>query len=58
MIDIDTKSRTRKLKATEDEKEVQGEEYTRRLQEFYNKMQGEHSMFEWATPADKAVSQA
>ena len=48
-IDIDSKSRTRKMKATEEETEVKGEEYTKRLQEFYNsKLQGQHSMFDWA----------
>ena len=35
-IDIDSKSRTRKLKETEEETAVKGEEYTKRLQEFYN----------------------
>ena len=44
-IDIDSKSRLRKLKQSEDEKTVQGDEYTKRLQETFLKLQGGHSMF-------------
>lgn len=47
-VDIDSKSRLRKLKQTEAEKVVDGDEYSKRLQEQYLKIQGEHSMFEWA----------
>lgn len=56
-VDIESKSRLRKLKQTEDEKEVDGGEYTKRLQEAYLKIQGEHSMFSWAKqPEKEAVS--
>ena len=47
-VDIDSKSRLRKLKRTEAETNVDGAEYTRRLQETYAKLQSAHSMFQWA----------
>ena len=43
-------SRLRKLKRTEDEAVIEGSEYATRLKEHYLKMQGEHSMFDWAKP--------
>ena len=48
-VDIDSVARLRKLKQTEDEKEIQGAEYTERLQTQYKKIQGEHSIYDWAT---------
>lgn len=55
-VDIEHKSRLRKLKASEEETEVKGDEYSKRLQETYIKMQGQHSMFEWAkqTPHEES----
>ena len=50
-VDIDSKSRLRKLKATEAETSVDGAEYQRRLQETYTKLHSAHSMFQWAQQA-------
>ena len=47
-VGINDVSRLRKLKKTEDEKEIGGKEYSDRLKNFYEKMQSEHSMFDWA----------
>lgn len=47
-VDIENRSRLRKLKKEENEKELLGDEYTKRLQEQYLKIQGEHRMFQWA----------
>ena len=50
-VGIEDVSRLRKLKKTEDEKEIKGKEYTARLKEYYQKVQSEHSMFDWAKPS-------
>ena len=49
-IDIDSKSRLRKLKATEAETTVSGTEYQQRLQAFYEEKINGHAMFDWAKP--------
>lgn len=52
-VDIENRSRLRKLKKEENEKELLGDEYTKRLQEQYLKIQGEHQMFQWAKPKEE-----
>ena len=54
-VSIDDVSRLRKLKKTEDEQVIEGSDYATRLKEHYvTKMQGEHSMFDWARSKDSA----
>ena len=50
-VDIESVSRLRKLKKTEEEKEVQGTDYTQRLQDHYQKQltqSNTHQLFQWA----------
>lgn len=55
-VSIDDVSRLRKLKKTEDEQVIEGADYATRLKEHYvTKMQGEHSMFDWARPKDSSA---
>ena len=49
-IDIESKSRLRKLKQTEAESSVTGGEYQERLQQFYEEKVNGHAMFDWAKP--------
>lgn len=56
-VSINEVSRLRKLKKTEDEAVIQGDDYATRLKEHYvERMQGEHSMFDWAKPKDRKAS--
>lgn len=52
-VSIDDVSRLRKLKKTEDEAVIEGDDYATRLKDHYlTKIQGEHSMFDWARPKE------
>ncbi|CDW85091.1 u3 small nucleolar rna-associated protein 18 homolog [Stylonychia lemnae] len=47
-VNIEDKSRLRKLKQTESEKQIKGNEYAERLQDQYSKMTGGSELFSWA----------
>lgn len=50
-VSIDDVSRLRKLKKTEDEAVIEGADYADRIKQHYiSRIQGEHSMFDWAKP--------
>ena len=51
-VSIEDVSRLRKLKKEEGETRIKGAEYADRLKEYYQKVQSEHSMFDWAKPKD------
>ena len=52
-VSIDDVSRLRKLKKTEDEAVIEGADYATRLKDHYlTRIQGQHSMFDWAKPRD------
>ena len=52
-VSINDVSRLRKLKKTEDEAVIEGADYATRLKDHYlTRIQGEHSMFDWARPKE------
>lgn len=52
-VSINEVSRLRKLKKTEDEAVIEGADYATRLKDHYlTRIQGEHSMFDWARPKE------
>lgn len=54
-VSIDDVSRLRKLKKTEDEVVIEGADYATRLKDHYlTRIQGEHSMFDWAKPKESS----
>ena len=53
-VSINDVSRLRKLKKTEDEAVIEGADYATRLKDHYlERIQGEHSMFDWARPKEQ-----
>lgn len=57
-VSIDDVSRLRKLKKTEDEVVIEGADYATRLKDHYlTRIQGQHSMFDWAKPKQASASQ-
>lgn len=55
-VNIEDKSRLRKLKQTEDEKQIKGSEYAERLQEQYSKIVGGTELFSWANLPKESAS--
>ena len=51
-VSIEDVSRLRKLKKEEGETKIKGADYADRLKEYYQKVQSEHSMFDWAKPKE------
>ena len=47
-VNINEKSRSRKLMKTEEEKEIAGSDYAKRLQDYYASVQNDSAIFGWA----------